>query len=98
MFGAIYWWMVKFGLAFAGLLSGFILAFIGFDQNVAIQSDDTLAQLRIAFICIPVTGTLIALWAMRGYELDEQAVEAVKTSLSERRPDPADASAQLASA
>jgi GPH family glycoside/pentoside/hexuronide:cation symporter len=98
LFGAIYWWMVKFGLAFAGLLSGFILAFIGFDQNVAIQSDNTLDQLRMAFICVPVTGTLIALWAMRGYELDEQAVEAVKASLSERRPDQADASAQLANA
>jgi GPH family glycoside/pentoside/hexuronide:cation symporter len=85
LFGAIYWWMVKFGLAFAGLLSGFILAFIGFDQNVAIQSDETLAQLRIAFIGVPVSGTLLALWAMRGYELDEQAVEKVKMALIDRR-------------
>jgi GPH family glycoside/pentoside/hexuronide:cation symporter len=85
LFGAIYWWMVKFGLAFAGLLSGFILGVIGFDQNVAVQSEETLAQLRRAFIGVPVSGTLIALWAMRNYELDETAVSDIKLSLSERQ-------------
>ena len=85
LFGAIYWWMVKFGLAFAGLLSGFILGVIGFDQNVAVQSEETLTQLRMAFIGVPVSGTLIALWAMRNYELDETAVSEVKQSLSERQ-------------
>ena len=85
LFGAIYWWMVKFGLAFAGLLSGFILGVIGFDQNVAVQSDETLAQLRMAFIGVPVSGTLIALWAMRNYELDETAVSDIKQSLCERQ-------------
>ena len=85
LFGAIYWWMVKFGLAFAGLLSGFILGVIGFDQSVAIQTESTLAQLRLAFIGVPVTGTLIALWAMRGYTLDEQAVGEIKEALAQRR-------------
>ena len=33
LFGAIYWLMVKFGAAFAGLLSGLILAAVGFDQT-----------------------------------------------------------------
>ena len=84
LFGAIYWWMVKFGLAFAGLLSGFILGVIGFDQSVAIQTESTLAQLRLAFIAVPVTGTLIALWAMRGYTLDEQAVGEIKEALAQR--------------
>ena len=87
LFGAIYWWMVKFGLAFAGLLSGFILGSIGFDQNIAIQTDETLAQLRIAFIGVPVMGTLIALWAMKDYALDEAAVEDIKAKLAGQRID-----------
>jgi GPH family glycoside/pentoside/hexuronide:cation symporter len=58
---------------------------IGFDQNVAVQSEETLAQLRMAFIGVPVSGTLIALWAMRNYKLDETAVSDIKQSLSERR-------------
>jgi GPH family glycoside/pentoside/hexuronide:cation symporter len=77
--------MVKFGLAFAGLLSGFILGVIGFDQSVAMQTDSTLAQLRLAFIGVPVAGTLIALWAMRDYALDEQAVGEIKEALAQRR-------------
>ncbi len=77
--------MVKFGLAFAGLLSGLILGLIGFDQTVAVQTDDTLALLRMAFIAVPVSGTLIALWAMRDYELDEETVRELKTLLVERR-------------
>ena len=88
----------KFGLAFAGLLSGFILALIGFDQNIAIQTESTLAQLRVAFIGIPVCGTLIALWAMRGYELDEQAVDSVKNALSQRRSGREDTPAQMVTA
>ena len=85
LFGAIYWWMVKFGLAFAGLLSGLILGLIGFDQTVAVQTDDTLALLRMAFIAVPVSGTFVALWAMRDYELDEEAVRELKTLLVKRR-------------
>ena len=58
-FGAIYWWMVKFGSAFAGAASGLILSFIGFDQSVAIQSEETLTPyLRLSYILIPCTGTM----------------------------------------
>jgi GPH family glycoside/pentoside/hexuronide:cation symporter len=39
----------------------------------------------MAFIGVPVSGTLIALWAMRDYELDEAAVRDIKTALLERR-------------
>ena len=33
MFGAIYWWMVKVGLALAGLLTGYLLAWSGFTDT-----------------------------------------------------------------
>ena len=36
--GAVYWWMVKFGNAFAGLLGGVILWTDGFDPEAATQS------------------------------------------------------------
>ena len=35
IFGAIYWWMVKFGFAIAGALSGVILSVIGFQEGIA---------------------------------------------------------------
>ena len=40
-FGAIYWWMVKFGGAFGGLATGAILSFIGYDGSAAAHSEST---------------------------------------------------------
>ena len=85
LFGAIYWWMVKFGAAFAGLLSGLILAMVGFDQTVTMQTDEALAGLRAAFIIVPATGTLIGIWAMWNYDLNEEQVRAIRSELDARQ-------------
>ena len=85
LFGAIYWWMVKFGAAFAGLLSGLILALVGFDQTVTVQTDEALAGLRAAFIIVPATGTIIGIWAMWNYDLNEEKVRAIRSELDARQ-------------
>ena len=85
LFGAIYWLMVKFGAAFAGLLSGLILAAVGFDQTVTVQTDEALAGLRAAFIIVPVTGTLVGIWAMWNYDLNEDSVSAIRNELDARQ-------------
>ncbi len=84
LFGAIYWWMVKFGAAFAGLLSGLILSAVGFDQSQTIQTDSALAGLRAAFILVPVIGTLIGIWVMRKYDLGEERVREIRRELDAR--------------
>jgi GPH family glycoside/pentoside/hexuronide:cation symporter len=84
LFGAIYWWMVKFGAAFAGLLSGLILALVGFDQTVTVQTEEALAGLRAAFILVPATGTLIGICAMWNYDLNEERVTAIRSELNSR--------------
>ncbi len=47
-FGAIYWWMVKLGQALALILGGLVLKVVGFDQNSATQTVETMVNLRIA--------------------------------------------------
>ena len=42
MFGAIYWWMVKLGQGIALVLGGLVLKLVGFDQNLAMQSVETM--------------------------------------------------------
>ncbi len=84
LFGAIYWWMVKFGAAFAGLLSGLILSVVGFDQTVTVQSDSALEGLRAAFILVPAIGTLIGIWVMRSYDLDEARAREIRDALDAR--------------
>jgi GPH family glycoside/pentoside/hexuronide:cation symporter len=85
VFGAIYWWMVKFGFAIAGLLSGLILTWVGFDQNVAVQTTETLESLKLAYIIVPVTGTLIAMFIMLRYDVTEQKAHEIRQQLEARR-------------
>jgi len=84
-FAAIYWWMVKFGFAIAGLMSGLILKMVGFDQDIAVQTPEALTGLRLAYILVPATGTLIAMAVMRRYDLTEQKAHDIRMELEARR-------------
>ncbi len=83
--GAIYWWMVKFGTAVAGLLSGLILSLVSFKSNAPTQADDTMFWLRIFFVGIPILGTLTAIWAMKDYDIDEAKALEVRDLLQKRK-------------
>ncbi|MGG9972052.1 MFS transporter [Ferruginibacter sp. SUN002] len=83
--GAIYWWMVKFGTAVAGLLSGLILSLVAFKSNAATQTDETMFWLRIFFVGIPILGTLTAIWAMKDYDVDETKALEVRYLIAKRK-------------
>ena len=83
--GAIYWWMVKFGTAVAGLLSGLILSLVAFQSNAPTQTDGTMFWLRIFFVGIPILGTLTAIWAMKDYDVDEAKALEVRNLLDKRK-------------
>ena len=59
MFGAIYWWMVKFGFAIAGGLSGAIFFFIGFDTTLEVQPESAIIGLRLFFSGLPILELLL---------------------------------------
>jgi len=84
-FGAIYWWMVKLGQAIALVLGGLILKLVGFDQNAAIQSAETIIRLRIADITIPAVTALLAIIVMWKYDLTEEKAREIKAELETRR-------------
>jgi len=83
--GAIYWWMVKFGTAVAGLLSGLILSLVAFQSNASTQTDETMFWLRIFFVGIPIIGTLTAIWAMKDYDIDEAKALEVRDLIDKRK-------------
>jgi GPH family glycoside/pentoside/hexuronide:cation symporter len=85
IFGAIYWWMVKFGLAFAGLLTGILMSVVGFEAGGATQTESAVTGLRIFFSVIPAAGTLIAMWIMKNYDLTEEKAAEIKAKLISRR-------------
>lgn len=84
-FGAIYWWMVKLGQAIALVLGGAVLSLVGFDQNAAVQTADTITKLRIADISIPVITAALSIWVMWNYRLSEEKMHEIKKVLVQRR-------------
>jgi glycoside/pentoside/hexuronide:cation symporter, GPH family len=85
IFGAIYWWMVKLGFAVAGLLSGAIMAFVAFTPGAPVQPEGAVDGLRLFYSGVPIVGTLLAMWIMRNYDLDEKRALEVHAELERRR-------------
>ena len=83
-FGAIYWWMVKFGFAIAGGLSGVIMSSVGFDSGVTVQPEGAIDGLRLSFSGIPILGTVIAMIVMRNYSVTEESAGIVRAELDKR--------------
>lgn len=84
-FGAIYWWMVKFGLAFAGLLSGLVMSAVHFDPNASVQVAGAITGMRIAYTALPIIGTLLAILVMWHYDLSEAKAVDIRRQIEARR-------------
>ncbi len=86
IFGAIYWWMVKFGLAIAGALSGIIIDFVGFDSALATTEQQAAVDGLHAFFCfLPMVGTLFAIIIMWNYDLTEEKANEIRKELDARK-------------
>ena len=84
IFGAIYWWMVKFGFAIAGLLSGLIMAIVHFTPDAASQPEGAMTGLRLFYTFLPIAGTLGAMFVMRNYDITEERANEVREQLTTR--------------
>ena len=86
VFGAIYWWMVKVGMALAGLLTGVMLNASGFAVDLqGPQSEATLLWLRLFDVGVPLVTSAIALWIIYTYEITEARAHEIRGVLEERR-------------
>jgi len=84
VFGAIYWWMVKFGFAIAGLLTGAIMTLVGFVPDT-VNSEASIMGIRLFYSGLPIAGTLGALWIMRNYNLTEERAVEISIELAKRK-------------
>jgi len=86
MFGSIFWWVVKLGLAAAMAAGGFLLNATGFDVALAgAQSADTLFYMRLADVLVPVVCSIIAIWMVATYPITESKAAEVRQKLEQRR-------------
>lgn len=84
-YGAVYWWMVKLGTAVALLTSGAVLNLVGFDKNATAQTVETITNLRIADIVIPVVTGLLAIIVMWKYDITAKKANEIRDALIARR-------------
>jgi len=86
MFGSIFWWAVKLGMAFVLLLSGFALNATGFDVTLdGSQPERTLFLMRLFDIGFPFITSAIAIWVVYLYPITEEQAHEVRAELETRR-------------
>ncbi len=86
MFGSIYWWVVKLGMAAALAAGGVLLNATGFDVELAgAQSTQTLLWLRALDCGIPILSSAIAIWAIWAYPITETRALETRATLEARR-------------
>lgn len=86
MFGSIFWWVVKLGLAAAMAAGGFLLNATGFDVALSsAQSAETLFYMRLADVLVPIVCSIIAIWMVATYPITEGMAAEVRQKLEQRR-------------
>ena len=86
MFGSIYWWMVKLGMALAFGMSGYLLNATGFDVEFGgAQTSQTFLLMRIFDVLIPATAAGLSIWAVASFKITEEKSYEIRKELEARR-------------
>jgi GPH family glycoside/pentoside/hexuronide:cation symporter len=86
MYGSIFWWVVKLGMAAALAAGGFLLNATGFDVELGgNQTDDAIFLMRVFDVFVPFTASGIAIWAIASYTITEEKAHEVRMQLEARR-------------
>jgi GPH family glycoside/pentoside/hexuronide:cation symporter len=86
MFGAIYWWMVKVGVAASSLISGILLNMTGFKVTLGLnQTPQALLNMRLCDIGIPIVTSLAAIFVIMSFDLTEAKCFEIRGQVERRR-------------
>ncbi len=86
MFGSIYWWMVKLGMALAFFLSGYLLNATGFDVALGgAQTESTFFWMKVYDVIIPAVAAGLSIWAVASFKITEEKSEEIRAQLDARR-------------
>ncbi|MBN1300456.1 MAG: MFS transporter [Melioribacteraceae bacterium] len=86
MFGSIYWWMVKLGMALAFGLSGYLLNATGFMVEYGgAQTSGTFFWMRLVDVIIPAVAAGIAIYSVAMFKITEEKSYEIRSELEKRR-------------
>ena len=97
MYGSIFWWVVKLGMAAALAGGGFLLNATGFDVALGgEQAERTIFLMRVCDAVIPMVTSAIAIWAIATFPITEEKAHEVRMELERRRGKPGEPEPQPA--
>ncbi len=86
MYGSIFWWVVKLGMAVAIAGGGYLLNATGFDVALeGNQSERTIVLMRLFDAFVPAAASGIAIWAIATFSITEEKAHEVRVELEARR-------------
>jgi glycoside/pentoside/hexuronide:cation symporter, GPH family len=86
MYGSIFWWMVKLGMAAALAGGGYLLNATGFDVDLGgEQAPHAIFMLRLFDAGFPMVTSAIAIWAVATFPITEARALEVRQELELRR-------------
>ena len=89
MFGSIYWWVVKLGMALALAGGGFLLNATGFDVELnGNQTERAVFLMRLFDVLIPLVSSGVAIWAVYSFPITEEKAHEIRMQLEQRRGEP----------
>jgi len=89
MYGSIFWWVVKLGMAAALAAGGFLLNATGFDVALeGNQTERTIFLMRLFDAFVPCIASGIAIWAIASFSITEEKAHEVRLKLEQRRGTP----------
>ncbi len=74
----------KFGWAIGSAITGWLLAFFGFEAN-SVQSEDTIHGIRMFLSWLPAVGTLLSVIFISMYPLSESKMKTITAQLNMQR-------------
>jgi GPH family glycoside/pentoside/hexuronide:cation symporter len=90
MFGSIYWWVVKLGMALALAGGGFLLNATGFDVELnGNQTERAILLMRLLDVAVPFICSALAIWAVYSFPITEEKAHEIRLQLERRRGEPA---------
>jgi len=86
MYGAVFWWVVKLGMAAALAGGGFLLNATGFDVALAgNQSAQAIFLMRLFDSAVPFVASGLAIWAIAKFPITEERAHEVRLEIEARR-------------
>lgn len=91
MYGAMFTWIIKAGIAGTLVVSGYMLQVAGYDPEAVMQPMSVITRMRVMFVIVPVVFLTTAVVVMSRYPLTEQMMYEIRDRLEARRQSQEDA-------